>query len=295
MSAPDYDIMTDSPANLPDEYLKQWGLKVLSLEFIVDNVSYKGYDPDQPTNNKQFYDMMRDGKVVMTTLASINDAEALLRESFDRGQDVLYIAFDSSLSANFEFMSSYMEKIRVEHYPMRRLRCVDTLTAALGEGLLVLEAAKRRSQGMPLDELADWVEQNKLLVNGWFTVDDLKYLQRGGRLSAGAAFAGMLLSIKPILNFNDQGQLIPREKIRGRRRALQYLADRVQELIRQPAAGEPVYISHADCQEDCDYLIQLILAQLPDVQILTNNLDPVIGAHAGPGTVAVFFFGSQSR
>jgi len=295
MSAPDYDIITDSPANLPDDIIKQWGLKVLPLEFIVDNVSYKGYDPAEPTNNRQFYDMMRDGKVIMTTLASINDAEELLRESFDRHQDVLYIGFDSALSANFEFISAYMEKIRSEFYPERQLRCVDTLAAAMGEGLIVVEAAKRRQQGMDIQELADWVEQNKLFVSCWFTVDDLKYLQRGGRLSSGAAFAGMLLSIKPVLYVDPTGQLIPREKIRGRRRALQYLADKLIETIRQPSKGEPVFISHADCQEDTDALIQLILSGCPEVEITTNNLDPVVGAHAGPGTIAVFFFSKDKR
>ncbi|MDR0459447.1 MAG: DegV family protein, partial [Coriobacteriales bacterium] len=216
MSVPSYDIITDSTANLPDELIRSWGLRVLPLEFIVDNVSFKGYDPNIPTDNKQFYDMMRNGKTVMTTLASVTDAEALLRDCFESGQDALYLGFDSALSANYEVNSAFMEQIRAEFYPDRKLLCVDTLAAALGEGLIVAEAVRQREAGMGLAELAAWVETNRFNIASWFTVDDLKYLQQGGRLTAGAAFAGTLLNIKPVLLVDAEGRLIPREKLRGR-------------------------------------------------------------------------------
>ncbi|MCL2151149.1 MAG: DegV family protein [Coriobacteriia bacterium] len=295
MTVCSYDIITDSSANLPDSMIDAWGLKVLSLEFIVDGVSYKGYDPDVKTDNHQFYTMMRDGKEVQTAMASIIDAEVLLRDSFDRGQDVLYLGFDSALSATYEVISEHMEKIRAEFYADRQLRCVDTFGATLGEGLLVAEAVQRRDAGYSLDQLADWAIANRFNVACWFTVDDLKYLQRGGRLSAGAAFAGMLLSIKPVLQIDGQGLLIPMEKLRGRRRSIQFLADKLADTIRQPTAGAPVFISHADCLEDCQALERLILERFPDVEILVNELDPVIGAHSGPGTLAVFFWTDQER
>jgi DegV family protein with EDD domain len=258
MSVPSYDIITDSTANLPDELIKAWRLRVLPLEFIVDNVSYKGYDPDVPTDNKQFYDMMRAGKVVMTTLASISDAERLLRDCFDSGQDVIYIGFDSALSANYEVISTFMEDFRAEHYPERRLRCVDTLAATMGEGLIVAEAVKLRDGGMGLDELTEWVTENRLDYACWFTVDDLKYLQRGGRLTASAAFAGTLLSIKPVLHIDNEGRLIPREKLRGRKRALQFMADKVASAIVRPTEGQPIFISHADCFADVEILMNMI-------------------------------------
>lgn len=290
-----YDIITDSTANLPDELIREWGLKVLPLEFIVDSVSYKGYDPDVPTNNKQFYDMMREGKVVMTTMASVLDAESMVRESFERGQDVLFLGFDSALSAHYEVISAHIEWVRAEFYPNRRLRSVDTLAAALGEGLLVAEAVKRRDAGLGLDELADWVEQNRLSVACWFTVDDLKYLQRGGRLSSAAALAGTLLNIKPVLHVDDDGRLVAVKKPRSRRLSLMYLAERLGQDIRRPTAGAPVYISHADCQEDVESLMQMIREQCPDVEFVTNTIDPVVGAHAGPGTVALFFLSDAGR
>jgi len=295
MANPSYDIITDSTANLPDALIEAWGLKILSLEFIVDGVSYKGYNPDAPTDNQQFYKMMREGKVVNTALASVTDAEALMRQSFDRGQDVLYLGFDSALSATYDAVSTYMEKVRAADYPHRQLRCVDTLCAALGEGLLVAEAVRRQAEGWSLDQLAEWAGSNQLQVACWFTVDDLKYLQRGGRLTAGAAFLGTLLSIKPVLHVDNEGRLVPVEKLRGRKRAIQYLADKLVATIRQPTAGASVYISHADCWDDLVYLESLIQQHCPEVQFLTNDLDPVIGAHSGPGTLALFWLTDQPR
>jgi DegV family protein with EDD domain len=265
------------------------------LDFIVDSVSYRGYDPAVPTDNKQFYDMMRDGKVVMTTLASVSDAEMRLRDCFESGQDALYLGFDSALSAHYDVMSAHMERVQTEFYPDRKLRCIDTLAAAMGQGLIVADAVKQREAGMGLDELADWVVNNRLDYGCWFTVDDLKYLQRGGRLTAGAAFAGTLLSIKPVLHIDNEGRLVPMEKLRGRKRALQFLADTVNNSICQPTEGSQVFISHADCREDCELLRELIQAQNPGLEFISNNLDPVIGAHAGPGTVAVFFHSSTGR
>ncbi|MCL2135903.1 MAG: DegV family protein [Coriobacteriia bacterium] len=295
MSNSTYDIITDSTANLPDDLLKAWNIRVLPLEFIVDDISYKGYDPDVPTDNKQFYDMMRAGKEITTTLASKSDADRIIRDCFDKGQDAIYIGFDSALSANFEEISAYMEQIRVEFYPTRQLRCVDTLAAALGEGLIVADAYKQREMGLSLSELADWVEANRLDYACWFTVEDLKYLQRGGRLTAGAAFAGMLLSIQPVLHIDAAGMLIPREKLRGRKRAIQYLADKVVNTIQQPFEGQSVFLSHADSPLDIESVKSLIAEKCPGIEFLVNNLDPVIGAHTGPGTLCVFFKSHEGR
>jgi DegV family protein with EDD domain len=290
-----YEIITDSSANLPDSYIERYGLLVLSLEFIVDGVSYRGYTEGEITNNRQFYDMMRQGKVVKTSLVSLKEADSVLRSCFERGRDVLYLGFDSALSGSFETVSRHMRMVQETEYPERHLRCVDTLAAALGEGLLVVEAAERKREGMLLDELADWVEQNRLCFAHWFTVEDLKYLQRGGRLSKGAAFAGTLLNIKPVLHVDEEGRLIPVQKIRGRKKSIQALFEHYAATAREPRAELPVYISHGDCPEDAQQLIDLIASEYGATNIVLNDLDPVIGAHAGPGTVALFFLTDVPR
>ncbi|MDR3036786.1 MAG: DegV family protein [Coriobacteriales bacterium] len=290
-----YVIITDSSANLLDSYIEKNGLIVLSLEFIVDGVSYRGYTEGEITDNKQFYSMMREGKVVKTSLVGISEVDTVLRSCFDRGEDVLYLGFDSAISGSYEAASTYMAKIQAESYPERRLRCVDTLAAALGEGLLVAEAVKKKAEGMGLDELADWTEANRLHIAHWFTVDDLNYLQRGGRLSKGTAIAGTLLNIKPVLHVDVEGRLVPVSKVRGRRKSIQALYERFAETAREPRAEQPVYISHGDCPEDAQQLADLICSQQGVTEVVINDLDPVIGAHAGPGTLALFFLTDVQR
>jgi DegV family protein with EDD domain len=290
-----YDIITDSSANLLDSAIEHHALSVLSLEFIVDGVSYRGYTEGEITDNKQFYEMMRKGKIVKTSLVSLREAESVLRACFEKGHDVLYLGFDSALSGTYEAVSTHMQAVQAAEYPERRLRCVDTLAAALGEGLLVIEAARRKLEGMSLDELADWAEANRLHVAHWFTVEDLSYLQRGGRLSKGAAFAGTLLNIKPILHVDDEGRLVPVAKVRGRKKSIQALFERYTESARQPRAELPVFISHGDCLEDAQQLADLISSTYEVSTVVINDLDPVIGAHSGPGTLALFFLTDQQR
>jgi DegV family protein with EDD domain len=290
-----YNIVTDSSANLPDSYIERYHLQVLALEFIVDGVSYRGYTEGEITDNKQFYSMMREGKVVKTSLVSLRDTEKVLRACFDEGNDILYIGFDSALSGTYEAVSSHMRMIQEKEYPERKLRCVDTLAAALGEGLLVIEAAEKKIQGAELDELADWVAANRLHSAHWFTVEDLNYLQRGGRLSKGAALAATLLNIKPVLHVDEEGRLVPVEKVRGRKKSIQALFERYAQTAREPRAELPVYISHGDCLEDAQQLADLISSQYGATDVVINDLDPVIGAHSGPGTVALFFLSDKPR
>lgn len=290
-----FAIITDSTANLTDEYIRLHGLRVLPLEFIVDGVSFLGYTEGEATDNKQFYDMMREGKEVLTSLARPPEAEALLRACFDAGQDVLYIGFDSALSASYEKASERMQQVWAEEYPARKLRCVDSLAAALGHGLLVTEAVRLRDEGLGLDELADWLEANRLGFAHWFTVEDLRYLQRGGRLSKGTAVAGTLLNIKPVLHVDDEGCLVPVEKVRGRKKSIKALFDHYAATAREPRAELPVFISHGDCLEDAEALRDMIAAEFGTKAFVINQLDLVIGAHSGPGTLALFFLTDQPR
>ena len=284
-----YEIITDSSANLPETIIDQCGLHILSLEFNVEGNVYRSYHKGEVTDLKQFYAMMREGKVVTTSLARLEDTDLIIREIFERGNDALYLGFDSAISGTFDSCSAYMQKIQSEEYPERNLRCVDTLSAALGQGMIVVEVCKLKSAGQSLDEVADWAQQNRLSIANWFTVDDLNFLQRGGRLSKSAAFAGTLLNIKPVLHVDNEGHLVPVDKIRGRKKSLQALFDRFATTAREPKKDQSVFISHGDCIEDAEYLAGLIRDGFGVTDFLINNLEPVIGAHSGPGTVALFF------
>ena len=184
-----------------------------------------------------------------------------------------------------------MEELR-EKFPDRKIRTVDTLAASMGQGLLVYLAAKKRQEGMGLDELGDWVEENRLKLCHWFTVDDLMFLKRGGRVSGAAAVMGTMLGIKPVLHVDDEGHLIPMEKVRGRRASLDALVKHMQATAIRPAE-QTVFISHGDCQADCDYVAQQLREKLGVKHIVTSCIGPVIGAHSGPGTVALFFVGEK--
>ena len=290
-----YIIITDSSANLTEEYIEQADLRILALEFIVDGESFRGYTKGEPTDNKQFYGMMREGKVVKTSLVRLSESESVLRSCFDEGHDVLYIGFDSAISSSYEQASNRMQQIQAEDYPERKLRCVDSLAAALGHGMLMTELVKRRDEGFTLDELADWAEENRLTVAHWFTVEDLNYLQRGGRLSKGSAVAGTLLSIKPIIHIDDEGRLVPVDKVRGRKKSIKALFDHYVETAREPRSELPVYISHGDCQEEAEQLAEMIRSEYGVKEFLIDQLDPVIGAHSGPGTIALFFLTDAPR
>jgi len=290
-----FEIVTDSSANLPETVIDHYGLHILSLEFNIDDDVHLSYKKGEVTDLTQFYALMREGKVVTTSLARLEDTDSIVRELFEQGKDVLYLGFDSMLSGTFERCSAYMQNLQAEEYPQRKLRCVDTLAAALGQGMLVVEASKLRKSGQSLDEVADWAQRERLTFAHWFTVDDLAYLQRGGRLSKGAAFAGTLLNIKPVLHMDDEGRLVPVEKIRGRKKSLHVLFDRFCDLALEPKGEQSVYISHGDCREDADYLADLIRERYGNTDFLINNLEPVIGAHSGPGTIALFFRTDKER
>ena len=290
-----FTIVTDSSSNLPEQLIDTYNLKVLALEFIVEEQVYHSYLKGSVTDLSKFYGMMRDGKLITTSLPTLKDADALIREEYEAGNDVLYMGFDSAISGTYDNMSTYFERIRSEEYPERKLECVDTRAAALGEGLFVLETVKLRDQGLSLEETAEWARANRLTIAHWFTVEDLKYLQRGGRLSRGAAFAGSLLNIKPVLHVDDEGNLVPVEKVRGRKKSLQALVDKFAETASEPKDGQLVTISHGDSAEDAEYVRSQIAERFGVSDFIINDLDPVIGAHSGPGTIALFFITDKER
>ena len=287
-----YEIVTDSSCNLLEEMIDDFGLHILPLTFMIDGVQYQSYLKGEKTDLKQFYTMMREGKVITTSLPNLSDSEKLFREILDEGKDVLYLGFSSALSGTHEAVRMLCMQLASE-YPERTVRAVGTLAASGGQGLLVYHACMKAREGATLEETARWVEKNRLHLAHWFTVDDLMFLLRGGRVSKVSAYMGTMLNIKPVMHVDDEGRLIPMEKVRGRKKALQALVKHMEDSAWKPVADQPVFITHGDCIEDVEYVSDLIREKFGDVKITVNYVDPVIGAHSGPGTLALFFLADQ--
>lgn len=286
-----YTIVTDSCSNLPESIIDTYGLVVLPMIFMIDGKEYTSYLKGEVTDLKQFYTMMREGKIITTSLPNQAQARETIKAVLDQGSDVLYLGFSSALSSTYESIRIMCAQL-AEEYPHRTLATVDTLAASMGEGLMVVEAAKRKEQGASLEEVRAWVEDNKLNFCHWFTVDDLMYLYRGGRVSKTSAYAANILSIKPILHVDDKGALIPMEKVRTRKKSIKALVDHMAETAFEPIAEQTIFISHGDCLEDAEFLRDLIKERFGCEHFLINYIDPVIGAHSGPGTLALFFQGN---
>ena len=240
----------------------------------------------------QFYTMMREGKTFKTSLPNLADTEALVHDLLDGGRDVLYIGFSSGLSGTFEATSLLLNDL-ARQYPDRKVYCVDTLAASAGEGLLVWYAACMAKEGADIEQVRDWLEDNKLHLSHWFTVDDLMHLFRGGRVSRTSAWAGTLLNIKPVMHVDDEGHLIPMEKVRGRKKSLNALVDHMAAAAIEPIGEQTIFITHGDCLEDAEYVAEQIRQRWGNNRIVINYVDPVIGAHTGPGVVALFFLGNS--
>ncbi len=283
-----FEIVTDSSSNLIEDLIDEFGLHILPLSFMVDGEQYHSYLKGEHTDLAQFYAMMREGKVITTSLPNMAESEELLRGLLTAGKDVLYIGFSSGLSGTFQEIDLLLGQLAQE-FPERTVLTVDTLAASGGEGLLVWYAATMARDGASLEEVHRWLEDNKLKLAHWFTVDDLMFLFRGGRVSKTSAWAGTLLNIKPVMHVDDEGHLIPLEKVRGRKKSLKALVDHMEATADAPVAEQTVFITHGDCREDAEYVADLVRERFGVTDIVINYVDPVIGAHSGPGTMALFF------
>lgn len=292
MAEKEYVIITDSTCDLTPELIEELDIVVIPMEFtMAEGEVYKNYPDGRELGFQAFYDRVRAGAQPKTNQINAATYMEVAAPYLDKGQDVLILAFSSALSGTYQSSVLAVEELR-EKYPDRQIYTVDTLSASMGEGLLIYHAAKKREEGLSVSELAHWVEENRLRLCHWFTVDDLNHLKRGGRVSSAAALFGTILGIKPVLHVDDAGRLIPREKVRGRRSSLEALAKHMRETI-DPAEGEQtIFISHGDCEQDVKYLIDLIRERVPVKEIKVGYIGPVIGAHSGPGTVAVFYLGT---
>ncbi len=287
-----FAIVTDSSSNLTEEIIDRFDLSVLPLTFMVDGEEYRSYLKGEKTDLAQFYTMMREGKVITTSLPNLQESRETIEALLKAGTDVLYLGFSSGLSGTYQAIELLLSEL-AGLYPERTVASVDTLAASGGQGLLVTYAAKMREQGASLTAVRDWVEDHKLHLAHWFTVDDLMFLFRGGRVSRTAAWAGTMLNIKPVMHVDDEGHLIPLEKVRGRRKSLKALVDHMEQTADAPVAGQTVYITHGDCLEDAEYVAGLVRERFGVTDIMINWVDPVIGAHSGPGTMALFFLASE--
>ncbi|MEC4175869.1 DegV family protein [Adlercreutzia sp. R7] len=287
-----FAIVTDSSSNLPEDIIDQYDLAVLPLTFMVDGEEYRSYLKGEKTDLSQFYTMMRDGKVITTSLPNLKESRETIEALLKEGRDVLYLGFSSGLSGTYQAIELLLTELG-GLYPDRTVCAVDTLAASLGEGLLVYYAARMRDEGKSIQEVRNWVEEHKLHLAHWFTVDDLMFLFRGGRVSRTSAWAGTLLNIKPVMHVDDEGHLIPLEKVRGRKKSLKALVDHMEQTANAPVAEQTVFITHGDCLEDAEYVADLVRERFGVTDILINWVDPVIGAHSGPGTMALFFLASE--
>ena len=285
----DYVIVTDSSADLPASLVQELGVEVLPLSFTVQGKTYHNYPDDREMDPKVFYKMLRDGEMATTSAVNVAEYTAMLEPLLQAGKDVLVLAFSSGLSTTYQSSVIAVNELS-EQYPDRKIYTVDTLCASMGQGLLVWLAAQERKRGQSIEAVRDWVEENKLRLCHWFTVDDLHFLKRGGRISAATAVVGTMLSIKPVLHVDDEGHLISMGKARGRGASLTALVDHMEQTTTDV---DTVFISHGDCPADAEKVAADVKKRFGTRDVVINTIGPVIGAHAGPGTVALFFLGTE--
>ncbi len=284
----DYVIFTDSSCDVAPELLGEWGVKYASLTFQFEG-SAEEYDcSGMPLS--EFYERMRQGGVAKTSAVNIDTFLNLFEPELAAGRDLLYVGFSSGLSNTSNAAILAAEQLR-ERYPERTIHAIDTLSASAGQGLALYLAVQAKKDGASVDEAAELVREKIFHLCHWFTVADLVYLKRGGRISATTALAGTVLGIKPVLHMDDEGHLINMFKVRGRRRAIQALAEKYRELAEDPKGV--YFISHGDCLEDAQLLEEMISKVAGHKAGLITYVSPVIGAHSGPGTLALFFLGRE--
>lgn len=284
----DYVIFTDSSCDLPNELVAEWGVEVLSLEVTIDGVGTFFNHEIEP---EKFYGYLRDKRPVKTSAANMERFCEAFEKIAAEGKDILYIGFSTGLSATYVAGKNAAEEI-MEKYPDCKILCVDSLCAALGQGLLIKLAVDKKKEGADIDELAAYVEEIKLNLAHWFTVEDLFFLKRGGRVSAATAVMGTVLQIKPVMHVDNAGKLINVAKARGREASIKALFAKMKETAILPEK-QAVYICHGDCYDDAKKLADMIEAEFGIKDILIGYVGPVIGAHSGPGTLAVFFLASE--
>ena len=284
-----YQIITDSCCDLTEQQLQELNVTCANLTVMYNGETHRNFS--EPSAVKAFYDEIRGGVMATTAAANPDDWAQLMRPALEAGKDVLVITFSGGMSTTYQSAVIAATELS-DKYPDRKIRVIDTLCASLGQGLLVWHACQKRDAGLGFDELCTWLEENKLNLCMWFTVDDLMFLKRGGRVSAATALVGTMLQIKPVLHVDDEGHLINVAKARGRKAAIEALAKKVGETG-LPGENDTVFISHGDSIDDAKLLEKILQEKYGVKKAFINYVGPVIGSHSGPGTIALFFMGNK--
>ena len=283
-----YRIITDTCCDLWQQFYEELNTAVVPL-----TVNFKGQTYDSYTESwlQDFYNGLRDGEVAQTAAVNPEGWKAVIEPVLSSGEDALVLAFSSGLSTTYQSAVIAAEEL-MEQYPERRVRVVDSLCASMGQGLLLWHTCKQRDAGLSLEELTAWCEDNKLHLCHWFTVDDLMYLKRGGRVSAATALVGTMLQIKPVMHVDNEGHLVKVSTARGRKGSLDALVKKFAETA-LPGVNDTIFISHGDCKEDAEYVANKLKAEYGVKEVIIYYVGAVIGSHSGPGTVALFFLGEN--
>lgn len=285
-----YVFMTDSDSDLPYALKVKYDIPVVSMPYTLDGKEYFD-DLGQSLDHKAFFNKMREGAQPSTSALNEVVYQEYFEPILESGRDLLFVAFSSQLSATINAIYAARETLK-EKYPDRRIVVVDTLSISGPQTVLVLKAHEMYRAGASIDEVAAWLEENKLRAQAWFTVDDLKYLKRGGRISPAVAAIGTMLDLKPIITESLDGKLASTTNVRGRRKALAHLVEKAVEGIVDPTES-PALLLHADAEPDALKLQEMLAQKLPQLETIIASVGPVIGAHCGPGTIAVCFLGQK--
>ena len=286
----DYIIATDSCCDFDENLIRELDLTVIPLSVHLGQDHFRNYPGEMPESHV-FYTRLSKGEPAQTSAPNVEAFKDAFRPFLEAGKDVLYLGFSSALSATYQNAAMAVEELR-EAFPDAVIRAVDTLCASMGQGLLVDLAVQEKRKGKSLEEVASFVQETIPHLCHWFTVGDLSQLRRGGRLSAGKAIVGNLLNIKPVLHVDNEGRLVPMESAKGRKKSVEALVRHMEETAIAPET-QRIYISHGDCLGDAEVLAAAIQSKLGVASVTIGDVGPVIGAHSGPGTVALFFLGSK--
>ena len=284
-------IVTDIGCDLPLSYIQQQDkLLVLPMPYQLDGVPGMN-KPGDENDAQAFYDKLRQGSVSTTSQVNVDAYYEAFKELTQQGEDVLCLTLSGGISGSVRSAYTALNMLTEEN-PDARVKVVDTLCASLGQGLMVDYVINQRAQGMDMDACAQWAEDNRQKIIHRFTVDDLNFLFRGGRVSRTSAMMGSMLRIKPVMHVNEEGKLVLKEKVQGRKKALKTLADKAQAFAKPPT-GQKVFISHGDCQEEAEYLKGLVVDSMEGAEVFISPVGRLIGSHSGPGTMAIFFMGER--
>jgi DegV family protein with EDD domain len=289
----DFVLITDATCDLPQELVEKMGINVIPMEFLMDGKSYLHYPDCREMDMPTFYQSLKAGSMATTMQINQMTYHDTFRPILEEGKDILYICFSSGLSGTYNSSRLAVDELR-EAYPDRKIYTVDSLAASLGEGLLVYNLWLEKEKGTDIDTLYHMAEEMKNRICHWFTVDDLMFLKRGGRVSGAAAVLGSMLGIKPVLHVDLEGHLIPVEKARGRKKALNTLVEKMK-LYAEDQTDRAVFLMHGNAPEETQEVADRIREEFHPKEIVMNDIGPIIGSHSGPGTVAIIFVGEKGK